>query len=196
VAVPQRAVAGTLAQTLSRADDRKRIRGMREFEVTFPTLLMQLHQLEFDYDDGNGIDFEPYQEFQSAKDTGDWIKAWTGNHDLTGSEYRIFGQDGSGGYAAFWLVRDAKPILEQPIVFFGSEGEAGVVARDFYDYLWLLAAGIGPCEAVIGAEDEREPIAHFVAFAGKYAAAQRKTATEVLTAAHSEFPDFERRSRS
>ena len=81
---------------------------MREFERTFPTLLIQLHQLEFDYDDGNGIDFEPYQEFQSAKDTGDWIKAWTGNHDLTGAEYRIFGQDGSGGYAAFWLVRDGK----------------------------------------------------------------------------------------
>jgi hypothetical protein len=84
-----------------------------------------------------------------------------------------------------------KPILEQPIVFFGSEGEVGVVARDFYDYLWLLAAGIGPCEAVIGAEDQREPITHFVAFAGKHAAAQRKTATEVLTAAHSEFPGFE-----
>ncbi len=110
-----------------RADDRKRIRGMREFEVTFPTLLMQLHKLEFDYHDGEGIDFEPYHEFQPAKDTGDWIKAWTGNHDLTGAEYRIFGQDGSGGYAAFWLVRDGKPILEQPIVFFGSEGEAGVV---------------------------------------------------------------------
>ncbi len=127
MAVPQRAVAGTLAQTLSRADDRKRIRGMREFEVTFPTLLMQLHQLEFDYDDGEGIDFEPYHEFQPAKDTADWIKAWTGNHELTAAEYRIFGQDGSGGYAAFWLVRDGKPILEQPIVFFGSEGEAGVV---------------------------------------------------------------------
>jgi hypothetical protein len=78
VAVPQRAVAGALARTLPRADDHKRIRGMREFERTFPTLLIQLHQLEFDYDDGNGIDFEPYQEFQSAKDTGDWIKAWTG----------------------------------------------------------------------------------------------------------------------
>src|SRR3954451_17912237 len=85
---------------------------------------------------------------------------------------------------------------EQPIVFFGSEGEVGVVARDFYDYLWLLAAGVGPCEAVIGAEDEREPIAHFVAFAEKYAAAQRKTATEVLTAAQSEFPDFEKGIRA
>jgi hypothetical protein len=33
---------------------------MTEFEVTFPTLLMQLHQLESNYDDGDGIDFEPY----------------------------------------------------------------------------------------------------------------------------------------
>jgi hypothetical protein len=114
VAVPQRAVAGALARTLSRADDRKRIRGMREFEVTFPTLLMQLHQLEFDYDDGEGIDFEAYHEFQAAKDTADWIKAWTGNHELTAAEYRIFGQDGSGGYAAFWLVRERNRSSSSP----------------------------------------------------------------------------------
>ena len=61
------AVAGALARTLPRADDRKRIRGMREFEVTFPTLLMQLHQLECDYDDGNGIDFEPTRNFSRPR---------------------------------------------------------------------------------------------------------------------------------
>ena len=37
-----------------RADDRKRIRGMREFEVTFPTLLMQLHQPDLLDDVGAG----------------------------------------------------------------------------------------------------------------------------------------------
>jgi hypothetical protein len=170
---------------------------MSGFDVKFPKLLTQLHQLEFDYDDGNGIDFEPYQEFQSAEDNADWIKAWTGNQELTASEYRIFGQDGTGGYAAFWLVRDVGSLLEQPIVFFGSEGELGVVARDFYDYLWLLAAGIGPYEAVsYQAGDEEEPLADFVAFAGKHAAAQKKTAAEVLAAARNEFPNFERDIRA
>jgi len=67
---------------------RYQARGMSEFDSTFPKLLTQLHQLEFDYDDGDGIDFEPYEEFQSAKDTGDWIKAWTGNHRAHAGERR------------------------------------------------------------------------------------------------------------
>ena len=33
----------------------------------FPNLLTELHQLEFDYADGEGIDFEPYQTFMSKK---------------------------------------------------------------------------------------------------------------------------------
>ncbi|HFX7636876.1 TPA: SMI1/KNR4 family protein, partial [Acinetobacter baumannii] len=31
----------------------------------FPDLLKKLHQLDFDYADGDGIDFEPYQDFLS-----------------------------------------------------------------------------------------------------------------------------------
>src|SRR5690242_4705633 len=150
------------------------------FDVKFPKVLAQLHQLEFDYDEGDGIDFEPYQEFQSADDNADWIRAWTGNKSLDGAEYRVFGQDGTGGYAAFWLVRKDKPILEQPIVFFGSEGELGVVARDFNDYLWLLAGGVGPYEAVSYGADEEEEIAEFAQFAAKNAPAQKKSAAEVL----------------
>ena len=59
-----------------------------------------------------------------------------------------FGQDGSGGYVAFWLIRLGEDLLRQPIVYFGSEGEIGVVAANFSDYLWLLAGGIGPVEAI------------------------------------------------
>jgi len=170
---------------------------MSGFDVKFPKLLTQLHQLDFDYDEGDGIDFEPYQEFQSADDNADWIKAWTGNQELDGAQYRVFGQDGTGGYAAFWLVRNDKPILEQPIVFFGSEGELGVVARDFNDYLWLLAAGIGPYEAIsYGADDEREAVAELSDFAAKHAAPQKKSAAEVLAAARAEFPDFEKDIRA
>src|SRR5215204_6784967 len=66
----QTAVAGALARTLSRADDRKRIRGLREFEVTFPTLLMQLQQLEFDYDDGEGIDFDALPRIPTGQGYG------------------------------------------------------------------------------------------------------------------------------
>jgi hypothetical protein len=108
---------------------------MSQVNETFPPLLAELHKLEFDYADGEGIDFEPYTEFLSAEDTKSWIQAWTGNNSLEGHEYRIFGQDGSGGYAALWCVRAEQAILEQPIVFFGSEGDLGIVASNFADYL-------------------------------------------------------------
>jgi hypothetical protein len=164
---------------------------MTDFDTTFPPLLAKLHQLEFDYADGEGMDFEQYEKFQSAEENADWIKAWTGNQTLTGSEYRIFGQDGTGGYAAFWLVRDTKDVLEQPIVFFGSEGEIGVVARNFTDYLWLLAEGVGPLEGVSYSGELRKPTPHFAAFAKEHAPSAKKSAKEVVAAAKKEFPQFE-----
>jgi hypothetical protein len=58
---------------------------------------------------------------------------------LTGDDFRVFGQNGAGGYAAFWLVRHDEDLADQPIVFLGSEGETAVVARDLPDVLRLLA---------------------------------------------------------
>lgn len=164
---------------------------MNHFDQKFPPVLKELHKLEFDYADGDGIDFEPYSEFLSAEENADWIKAWTGNKTLTGAEYRIFGQDGTGGLAAFWLVRDKKPLLEQPIVFFGSEGACGVVASNFSDYLWLLAENMGPCEAIENSHWEASPHSIFMAFATKHAKTPQKTPPEILAAAQKEFPTFE-----
>lgn len=167
------------------------LRRMADFDTRFPKVLSSLHALEFDYEDGDGIDFEPYQEFQSAEDNASWIQAWTGNKELTGQEYRVFGQDGSGGYAAFWLKRPGADLLAQPIVFFGSEGELGVVASDFNDYLWLLASGIGPYEAVAyGVDEDVTPSQEFAAFAAKHAP-EKRTARQVIDRARAEFPSFE-----
>jgi hypothetical protein len=165
------------------------------FDCTLPPKLALLHTLPVEYNHGDGIDFEPYDKFQSADDNASWIKAWTGNAIQTGVEYRVFGQDGSGGYAAFWLVRPVTDILLQPIVFFGSEGELGVVAVDFADYLWLLAHNTGPFEAVAyGARDQRN--AAFDAFASTHAMTAKKSGAEVLTRAKSDFPDFEKMIRA
>lgn len=38
------------------------------------------------------------------------------NGELNGDAFRMFGQDGSGGNAAFWLVRPGRGLVEQPIV--------------------------------------------------------------------------------
>ncbi|MBS0262248.1 MAG: SMI1/KNR4 family protein [Planctomycetes bacterium] len=159
-------------------------------EKNFPALLEALHQLEFDYADGEGIDFEPSSNFLSQEETRSWIRAWTGNKELEGAEYRIFGQDGTGGYAAFWLVRSTDNVLEQPIVFLGSEGELGVVASNFSEYLWLLAGGIGPYEAISyrGLEREENPV--FTSFAEQHSKSPRLGPWQVVAKAQAEFPVF------
>lgn len=164
---------------------------MTDFDRSFPPVLAALHELEFDYADGEGVDFEPYEEFQSAADNRSWIRAWTGNKKVDGAEYRIFGQDGTGGYAAIWLARPGADLLQQPIVFFGSEGEVGVIAADFADYLWLLAGGFGPLEALTSPDGERAANPAFTKFARKHAKAAEKSPREVLKRARAAFPKFE-----
>lgn len=161
---------------------------MSDFDRKLPLALRELHRLEFDLDDG--IDFDPFSEFLSTEETSDWLRRWTGNDRVDGSEYRVFGQDGSGGYAAVWCVRKGADLLSQPIVFFGSEGQLGVVAANFADYLWLLAGGIGPFEAVAYSESEGKLNPAFDAFARRHAGSVPRRPQEVLTKAREEFPTF------
>jgi hypothetical protein len=147
----------------------------------------------FDYDDGNGVDFEPFEGFLTAEETTTWLRAWTGNGTLNGDGFRIFGQDGTGGYAAFWLVRQDQALVEQPVVFLGSEGETGVIARDLGDFLWLLADGLGPCEAADPRERDRlsRPNQVLAAIAERFAPGRRQSAGAVINAAAQEFPGFD-----
>lgn len=158
----------------------------------FPPALHALAGLDFDYDDGNGYDYEPYPEFMTADETTDWVRSWTGNQELDGEPYRVFGQDGTGGLAALWLVRPGAPLEAQPVVFFGSEGAVGVVAKDLGDFLWLLADGVGPMEAVEHGAVDSEPNAELRAVAEQFAPGRERTAEDVLTAVRAEFPNFEK----
>lgn len=161
---------------------------MSTWDTTFPPLLQKLHQLEFDYDDG--YDFEPYEAFFPAEENASWFKAWTGNASVDGSQFRVFGQDGTGGYAAFWLVHPNQPIEKQPVVFLGSEGEKGVVAIDLDEYLWLLADGVGPYEAVAYSGSEGKPNAQFTTFAKENSRVPALSAREVLAKANEAHPGF------
>jgi hypothetical protein len=158
---------------------------------TIPTIMQQLHQIPCEYAEGEGIDLEPFPEFLSESDTTNWIQAWTGNKQLTGAEYRVFAQDGSGGYAALWCVRADRDLLAQPSVFFGSEGDLGVVASNFSDYLWLLANGIGAFEAIVfEARERRLPQPAFTAFARQHAIDSNRQPSEIISTAQAEFPNF------
>ncbi|MFJ5986845.1 SMI1/KNR4 family protein [Lentzea sp. NPDC092896] len=163
----------------------------------FPAALAALSGIDFpwEYDEkadepspGN-MDYEPYQEFDSAEETTDWIRSWTGNKELDGDAFRPFGQDGTGGLAVLWLVREG-PLTAQPVVFFGSEGEVGPVATSLGEFLWLLAGGVGPQEAVEFGSDTGVPHAELRAVAEKYSGVEPHTPAEVLAAARAEFPDF------
>jgi hypothetical protein len=127
----------------------------------------------------------------SSLKTRSWFRAWTGNKELDGYEYLVFGQDGTGGYVAFWCVRPNKGVLDQPIVFFGSEGDVGVVASDFSHYLWLLAGGFGPYEAVAYPDERRAANSDFTAFAVEHAGIDPMPPVELLSKARSELLSFE-----
>ncbi|MFJ3901062.1 SMI1/KNR4 family protein [Streptomyces sp. NPDC090025] len=147
----------------------------------------------------DGVDFEPYESFLTAEETTDWIRAWTSNAELSGDDFRVFGQDGTGGYAALWLVRTGRELGEQPVVFLGSEGETGVVARDLGAFLRLLADGFGPWEAVTLYDPEPDPESDWVpgahpdlaAVAEQFAPGRRASAADIIGRAAHEFPDFD-----
>lgn len=158
-------------------------------KTKFPDLLIAHNSIEINYQ-ADGIDFEPYEAFTSEEDTASWIKAWTGNDELDGKEYKIFGENGAGGYVAFWCIREVDDLLEQPIVFFGSEGELGVIARNFYDYIWLFANGIGPYEAVAYPEIKNTINSNFLKFANDNAKSYEASPSEIIARAQKEFPSF------
>ena len=159
----------------------------------FPVALAAALAVPFDYNDGEGVDFEPFPAFLTAEDTTDWFRAWTGNQELTGDAFRVFGQDGTGGYTAFWLIRPDRPLTDQPVVFLGSEGETGVVARSLGDFLWLLAGGFGPWEASADHEPDwaPQPNSAFAAIARRFAPDREQSAAAVIEQAAREFPDFD-----
>lgn len=157
----------------------------------FPPALADVARVEFDYgDEGEGVDFEPYDAFDSAEETTDWLRHWTGNHDLDGGAYRVFGQDGTGGLVAIWCAWPGRPLAEQPVVFIGSEGECGVVAADLSGFLWVLADGFGPMEAALYEDREARPDAALAEIAERHATTPRRPAREIITEAQTEFATF------
>jgi hypothetical protein len=156
----------------------------------FPPALTAISRTEFDYADGNGIDFEPYDGFLPAEETTDWLRSWTGNRELDGAAFLPFGQDGTGGMAAVWCIREGRPLPEQPVVFLGSEGETGVVAGSLCDFLWVLADGVGPMETVEYDDHESRPNAQLTTLAETHATTPRRPARTIVAEARAEFPRF------
>ncbi|MEV4158595.1 SMI1/KNR4 family protein [Nonomuraea dietziae] len=141
-------------------------------------------------DEARGCDFELYERFEAPERTARWFRLWTGNEEVDGSQFRFFGATGAGDYAGFWLVRPGVSVTEQPVVYLGSEGECGVIARDLGDLLRLFADGFGPAEAFADPDRETQPNEAFQAIAERYAPGRRGSAAEIVAGAREEFPGF------
>jgi hypothetical protein len=148
--------------------------------------------IEFSYGDDEWIDFEPLTAFESAADTTTWLRTWTNNPEINGDDLRVFGEDASGGCTAFWLVRQYQPLIDQPVVFFGSEGELGVIAPDLGGLLWLLADGLSPWDATNepGLLGAARPHQELTAIAERFAAGRRQPPDDIVNQAATEFPNF------
>ena len=170
-------------------------------DLTLPAALAEVFAVGFEWeydeetDTATGCDFEPYEAFEALDRTAWWFRLWTGNSEVAGEEFRFFGSTGTGDYAGFWLVRPGAAIVEQPVVYVGSEGERGVIARDLNDLLWLFAAGFGPAEAFREPSGSAAPSTAFRAIAERYAPsassdAAGRSADWIVAAARAEFPGF------
>lgn len=89
-------------------------------------------------------------------------------------------------------MNESKDILDQPIVFFGSEGEVSVVSVDFREYVWLFANGIGPYEAVAYPGLERPKNEEFLKFAKTYFPSSESSPIRIIEKTKLKYPDFER----
>ncbi|MFG2775745.1 SMI1/KNR4 family protein [Streptomyces sp. NPDC048350] len=158
----------------------------------FPPALTAVAAAPRAHEGDEGIDYEPFEGFLSPEDTTAWLRAWTGDEALVGDAFRVIGQNGAGGYVAFWRVRPDRPVTDQPVVFCGSEGEMCVLAQDLSGFLWLLADGYGPIDVAYPGQREPLPEPGLLTVAERYAdAGSRRPAPEILASAAAEFPDFE-----
>ncbi|QKG24511.1 SMI1/KNR4 family protein [Actinomadura verrucosospora] len=165
-------------------------------DLALPAALAEVAAIgfEWEYDDetdeARGCDYELYERFEDPARTARWFRLWTGNPEVDGAEFRFFGTTGAGDYTGFWLVRPGAPVVEQPVVYIGSEGDRDVVARDLGDLLWIFAAGLGPAEALEDPDDPAEPNDAFRAIAERHAPGRERSPAEIVGAAQAEFPRF------
>lgn len=98
--------------------------------------------------EGSWVDYEPTTRLWTLDEVTEWLGYWTGSDRAPADRLVPVGFDGTGGQVMLFLPDARSPWLDAPVVFLGSEGETGVLARDFADFAVLLSLGFGPFDLV------------------------------------------------
>ncbi|MBD8088995.1 SMI1/KNR4 family protein [Pseudomonas fluorescens] len=148
--------------------------------LMFPPILAELHKLPFEHKDGDGIDFEPFQDFLDASKVESFLKEWTGNDEIKADNFAVFGRDSFGGLVGFWIIDTEKAVEDQPIIFLGLEGEHMVAANNLDDYLWLLAGNHGAREAHEFIHDHLPHDENFTRFAEQHSSSEKRPPSVIV----------------
>jgi hypothetical protein len=70
------------------------------------------------------------------------IAAWLGATPKDGTRFINFAQDGTGSLFCLWLRPGHDDVETAPVVYLGSEGELGVLAKDPAAFLEFVASGM------------------------------------------------------
>lgn len=117
-------------------------------DIEMPKALEKLYQ----FDDKYGA--EMYSEcFSIGAQEEDTFEYYFGFEEEQVKEYNkqikpFATVDGTGGFAAFWLVDNKKDVANTPIIVYGSEGQIKVTAKNLFDFMRLLTFD---CELMDGA---------------------------------------------
>jgi|JI10StandDraft_1071094.scaffolds.fasta_scaffold08350_11 hypothetical protein len=115
------------------------------------------------------VDLELYPDLLTPERTRDELRSWVGKTITSPLPFRPFGQDATGSLYCFWESQPDTPLTAQPIIYFGSEGDIGVVGRDLPDFLALLSRGVEPYDVFGRARIWREqPVPQICTMVGRH----------------------------
>lgn len=148
-----------------------------------PIALQDLGKVDQLWDVEEGVDLELDSGLSTLQEAAQELQSWLGTAPAVVVPIRWFGQDRSGGRYGLWILHAEAALEAQPVVFFGSEGEHGVIARDLADFLVLLSRGISVLDVIEKTKKfDVRPMPAIRVVAQRHAPQAMARATEVIVA--------------
>lgn len=117
-------------------------------EIEIPKVLEKLYQFDEEY--GAEMYSECFSIGAQEEDTFEYYFDFDEEQVIEyNKQIKPFATvDGTGGFAAFWLIDNNREIANAPIIIYGSEGQIKITAKNIFDFMRLLTFD---CELMDGA---------------------------------------------